>query len=42
VERKLKEFENWVLRRIFGPKGNEVTGLKQGGNLGVDVWIILK
>ena len=25
-ERKLREFENRVLRRIFGPRGNEVTG----------------
>ena len=25
-ERRLKLFENRVLRRIFGPKGNEVTG----------------
>ena len=25
-ERRLRVFENWVLRRIFGPKGNEVTG----------------
>ena len=25
-ERRLRVFENWVLRRIFGPKRNEVTG----------------
>ena len=25
-ERKLKVFENIVLRRIFGPRGDEVTG----------------
>jgi len=25
-ERKLRVFENMVLRRIFGPKRNEVTG----------------
>jgi hypothetical protein len=25
-ERRLKVFENKVLRRIFGPKGDEVTG----------------
>ena len=25
-ERRLKVFENRVLRRIFGPKGDEVTG----------------
>jgi hypothetical protein len=25
-ERKLRVFENGVLRRIFGPKGDEVTG----------------
>jgi hypothetical protein len=25
-ERRLKVFENWVLRRIFGPKRGEVTG----------------
>jgi hypothetical protein len=25
-ERSLKVFENWVLRRIFGPKRDEVTG----------------
>jgi len=25
-ERKLKVFENMVLRRIFGPRRNEVTG----------------
>jgi hypothetical protein len=25
-ERRLKVFENRVLRRIFGPKRNEVTG----------------
>jgi hypothetical protein len=25
-ERKLRVFENRVLKRIFGPKGNEVTG----------------
>jgi hypothetical protein len=24
-ERRLREFENWVLRRIFGPKKDEVT-----------------
>jgi len=24
-ERRLKAFENRVLRRIFGPKGNKVT-----------------
>jgi len=26
VERRLRVFENRVLRRIFGPKRNEVTG----------------
>jgi hypothetical protein len=26
VKRKLKVFENRVLRRIFGPKRNEITG----------------
>jgi hypothetical protein len=26
VERKLKVFENRVLKRIFGPKSDEVTG----------------
>jgi len=25
-ERRLTVFENWVLRRIFGPRRNEVTG----------------
>ena len=25
-ERRLRVFENWVLRRIFGPKRDEVTG----------------
>jgi hypothetical protein len=25
-ERRLRVFKNWVLRRIFGPKRNEVTG----------------
>jgi hypothetical protein len=25
-ERRLRVFENRVLRRIFGPKGDEVTG----------------
>jgi hypothetical protein len=25
-ERRLKVFENRVLRRVFGPKGDEVTG----------------
>jgi len=25
-ERKLRVFENMVLRRIFGPRGDEVTG----------------
>jgi hypothetical protein len=25
-ERRLRVFENSVLRRIFGPKGDEVTG----------------
>jgi hypothetical protein len=25
-ERRLREFENRVLRRIFGPKRDEVTG----------------
>jgi len=25
-ERRLRMFENRVLRRIYGPKGNEVTG----------------
>jgi hypothetical protein len=24
--RKLRVFENWVLRRIFGPKRDEVAG----------------
>jgi hypothetical protein len=24
-ERRLRVFENWVLRRIFGPKSDEVT-----------------
>jgi len=27
-ERKLRVFENVVLRRIFGPRGDEVTGDK--------------
>jgi hypothetical protein len=26
-ERRLRVFENRVLRRIFGPKGDEVTGV---------------
>jgi hypothetical protein len=26
VERKLRVFENMVLRRIFGPRRDEVTG----------------
>jgi hypothetical protein len=26
-ERRLKMFENRVLRRVFGPKGDEVTGI---------------
>jgi hypothetical protein len=25
-ELKLRVFENWVLRRIFGPKRDEITG----------------
>jgi len=25
-ERRLRVFENWVLRRLFGPKRDEVTG----------------
>jgi len=25
-ERRLKVFQNWVLKRIFGPKRDEVTG----------------
>jgi len=25
-ERRLRVFENWVLRRILGPKRDEVTG----------------
>ena len=25
-ERRLRVFENWALRRIFGPKRDEVTG----------------
>jgi hypothetical protein len=25
-EHRLRVFENWVLRRIFGPKRDEVTG----------------
>jgi hypothetical protein len=25
-ERRLRVFENWILRRIFGPKRDEVTG----------------
>jgi hypothetical protein len=25
-ERRLRVFENWVLRRIFGPERDEVTG----------------
>jgi hypothetical protein len=24
--RSLREFENWVLREIFGPKRDEITG----------------
>ena len=26
-ERRLRVFENWVLRRIFAPKWDEITGL---------------
>jgi len=26
-ERRLRVFENWVLRRIFGPKGDELLGV---------------
>jgi hypothetical protein len=25
-ERRLRVIENWVLRRVFGPKRDEVTG----------------
>ena len=25
-ERRLRVFENWVLRKVFGPKREEVTG----------------
>jgi len=25
-ERRLRSFENWVLRKIFGPKGDNITG----------------
>ena len=25
-ERRLRVFENWVLRKVFGPKRDEVTG----------------
>jgi len=25
-DRRLRVFENWVLRRVFGPKRDEVTG----------------
>ena len=28
-ERQLKVFENWGLRRIFGPKGDEITGTRR-------------
>ena len=46
-ERKLRVFENMVLRRIFGPRRDEVTGEwrrlhnEEWGGLGVDGWIIL-
>jgi hypothetical protein len=30
-ERRIKEFENWVLRRIFGPKRDEPP--EEGRNL---------
>jgi len=28
-ERRLRVFENWVLRRIFGPRKVEVTGVEK-------------
>ena len=28
-ERGLRVFENWVLRRVFGPKRDEVTGMEK-------------
>jgi hypothetical protein len=28
-ERRLRVFENRVLRRVFGPKRDEVTGMKK-------------
>jgi len=28
-ERKLRVFENMVLRRIFGPRGDEVWGMEE-------------
>jgi hypothetical protein len=28
-ESRLRVFENWVLRRIFGPKRDEVTGVEK-------------
>ena len=45
-ERKLRVFENMVLRRIFGPRRDEVTGeWRRLHNVelcvGVDGWIIL-
>jgi len=41
-ERKLRVFENMVLRRIFGPRRDEVTWEWRWGDLGVDGWIILE
>jgi hypothetical protein len=28
-ERRLRMFENWVLRRVFRPKRDEVTGMEK-------------
>ena len=28
-ERRLRVFENWVLRRIFGPKRGEIMGVEK-------------
>jgi hypothetical protein len=35
-ERRLKVFENRVLRRVFRPKRDEVTGMKKAAQRGAE------
>jgi hypothetical protein len=35
-KRRLRVFENRVLRRVFGPKRNEVTGMEKAAQQGAE------